>query len=145
MAVGQVSFKDNKKVTALVRPSHHPKPADTAQVKRLVIPQRENVIVNRLNKTKEERHPDLRQEKEDRLKQLRKKDQAAQQLRVSMPPHLPISRDTRIDRSPEKRRSPHLQGAPGEKVAKGPRLRRHLHRGSHGLDQQPGPRRELGG
>lgn len=85
MAVGQVSFKDNKKVT-LILPSHHQKPADTAQVKRLVIPQRENVIVNRLNKTKEERHPDLRQEKEDRLKELRKKDQAAQQLRVSTPP-----------------------------------------------------------
>ncbi|KAK1832675.1 coiled-coil domain-containing protein 25 [Podospora conica] len=63
MAVGQVSFKDNKKV------------------KRLIIPQRENAIVNRLNKTKEEKHPDLRQEKEDRLKELRKKDQAAQQAR----------------------------------------------------------------
>lgn len=53
-----------------------------------MIPQRENVIVNRLNKTKEEKHPDLRQEKEDRLKELRKKDQAAQQLRVSAPPSL---------------------------------------------------------
>ncbi|KAM7208672.1 coiled-coil domain containing protein [Naviculisporaceae sp. PSN 640] len=59
MAVGQVSFKDNKKV------------------RRLVIPQRENAIVNRLNKTKVEKFPDLRQEKEDRLKELRKKDQAA--------------------------------------------------------------------
>ncbi|KAK4216158.1 hypothetical protein QBC37DRAFT_417459 [Rhypophila decipiens] len=58
MAVGQVSFKDNKKV------------------KRLIIAQRENAIVNRLNKTKVERYPDLKQEKEDRLKELRKRDQA---------------------------------------------------------------------
>ncbi|KAM7220495.1 protein of unknown function (DUF814) domain containing protein [Rhypophila decipiens] len=58
MAVGQVSFKDNKKV------------------KRLIIAQRENAIVNRLNKTKVEKYPDLKQEKEDRLKELRKRDQA---------------------------------------------------------------------
>lgn len=64
MAVGQVSFKDQKKV------------------KRLIIPQRENAIVNRLNKTKVEKYPDLRQEKEDRLKELRKKDQAALLARV---------------------------------------------------------------
>ncbi|KAK0674718.1 hypothetical protein QBC41DRAFT_309410 [Cercophora samala] len=59
MAVGQVSFKDQKKV------------------KRILIPQRENPIVNRLNKTKVEKHPDLRQEKEDRLKELRKRDHNA--------------------------------------------------------------------
>ncbi|KAG7285267.1 Coiled-coil domain-containing protein 25 [Staphylotrichum longicolle] len=47
MAVGQVSFKDNKKV------------------KKILVPQRENPIVNRLNKTK-----------------LRKKDQAAQLART---------------------------------------------------------------
>ncbi|EPE08757.1 coiled-coil domain-containing protein 25 [Ophiostoma piceae UAMH 11346] len=63
MAVGQVSFKDNKKV------------------KRILVPQRENVIVNRLNKTKVEKHPDLRQEKEDRQKELRKRDQSAQLAR----------------------------------------------------------------
>ncbi|KAH6683271.1 hypothetical protein B0J14DRAFT_632875 [Halenospora varia] len=59
MAVGQVSFKDNKKV------------------KRIIVPQRENPIVNRLNKTKVEKFPDLAMEKEDRLKTLRKKDQAS--------------------------------------------------------------------
>lgn len=59
MAVGQVSFKDQKKV------------------KRILIAQRENAIVNRLNKTKVEKHPDLREEKEQHLKELRKKDQAA--------------------------------------------------------------------
>ncbi|KAK0651283.1 hypothetical protein B0T16DRAFT_403526 [Cercophora newfieldiana] len=63
MAVGQVSFKDQKKV------------------KRILVAQRENPIVNRLNKTKVEKHPDLRQEKEDRLKELRKRDQAAMQAR----------------------------------------------------------------
>ncbi|KAK0634916.1 coiled-coil domain-containing protein 25 [Bombardia bombarda] len=60
MAAGQVSFKDQRKV------------------KKILVPQRENVIVNRLNKTKVEKHPDLKQEKDDRLRALRKKDQAAQ-------------------------------------------------------------------
>jgi len=59
MAVGQVSFKDPKKV------------------KRILVPQRENPIVNRLNKTKAERFPDLQMEREERLKALRKKEQAA--------------------------------------------------------------------
>lgn len=64
MDVGQVSFHDQKKV------------------KRILVPQRENPIVNRLNKTKEEKHPDLKQEKDDHLRELRKRDQAAQQQRV---------------------------------------------------------------
>ncbi|KAK4122638.1 coiled-coil domain-containing protein 25 [Parathielavia appendiculata] len=63
MAVGQVSFKDHKKV------------------KRILVAQRENPIVNRLNKTKVEKYPDLKQEKEDHLRELRKKDQAAQLAR----------------------------------------------------------------
>ena len=49
------------------------------------MPQRENPIVNRLNKTKVELKPDLKQEKEDRLKELRQREQAAQQKRVSVP------------------------------------------------------------
>jgi hypothetical protein len=63
MAVGQVSFKDNRKV------------------KKILVPQRENPIVNRLNKTKVEQYPDLKQEKDDHLRELRKKDQAAQLAR----------------------------------------------------------------
>ncbi|TVY43610.1 Coiled-coil domain-containing protein [Lachnellula subtilissima] len=59
MAVGQVSFKDPRKV------------------KRIIVPQRENPIVNRLNKTKVEKFPDLQMEKEENLKVLRKKDQSA--------------------------------------------------------------------
>jgi hypothetical protein len=63
MDVGQVSFKDQKKV------------------KRILVPQRENHIVNRLNKTKVEKKPDFKQEKDDRMRELRKRDQAAQQDR----------------------------------------------------------------
>lgn len=66
MAVGQVSFKDPKKV------------------KRIMVAQRENAIVNRLNKTKVEKQPDLKQEKDDRLKELRRRDVATQQARVSL-------------------------------------------------------------
>ncbi|CAN8103409.1 unnamed protein product [Discula destructiva] len=63
MAVGQVSFHDDR------------------QVKKILVKQRENPIINRLNKTKVEKHPDFRQEKEDRLRELRKKDTSAQQAR----------------------------------------------------------------
>ncbi|KAF1990727.1 hypothetical protein K402DRAFT_417486 [Aulographum hederae CBS 113979] len=59
MAVGQVGFKDQKKV------------------KRVHVIERENPVVNRLNKTKVEKFPDLRQEKEDRLKELSRRDRAA--------------------------------------------------------------------
>lgn len=65
MATGQVGFKDNKKV------------------KRVYVSARENAIVNRLNKTKVEKHPDLRQEKEDRERELRKVERIAQQEKVS--------------------------------------------------------------
>lgn len=44
--------------------------------------ERENAIINRLNKTKVEKHPNLKQEKDDRQRDLRKKDQAAQLARV---------------------------------------------------------------
>jgi hypothetical protein len=64
MATGQVGFKDQKKV------------------KRVYVPKRENPIVNRLNKTKVEKFPDFRQEKEDRAKELRKKDRSVIAERV---------------------------------------------------------------
>ncbi|KAJ9630649.1 hypothetical protein H2203_001172 [Taxawa tesnikishii (nom. ined.)] len=64
MAVGQVGFKDQKKV------------------RRVYVERRENPIVNRLSKTKVEKFPDLRQEKADREKELRKKDRATQQARA---------------------------------------------------------------
>ncbi|EKD12848.1 uncharacterized protein L3040_007002 [Drepanopeziza brunnea f. sp. 'multigermtubi'] len=59
MAVGQVGFKDPRKV------------------KKILVPQRENPIVNRLNKTKIEKFPDLQMEREEKLKAIRKRDQAA--------------------------------------------------------------------
>ncbi|KAN0112981.1 DUF814 domain containing protein [Hyaloscypha variabilis] len=59
MAVGQVGFKDPRKV------------------KKILVAQRENPIVNRLNKTKVEKFPDLAMEREEKLKALRKKDQFA--------------------------------------------------------------------
>lgn len=54
-------------------------------MKRILVPQRENPIVNRLNKTKVEKFPDLAMEKEEILKALRKKDQAAKLERVRLP------------------------------------------------------------
>jgi hypothetical protein len=57
--------------------------ADTPKVKRIHVISRENPIVNRLNKTKIEKFPDLREEKESRLRELRKKDQGARDARVS--------------------------------------------------------------
>jgi hypothetical protein len=65
MAVGQVSF-------------HNPK-----TVKKVHVKQRENPIVNRLNKTKVEKFPDLKTEKEDRDKELRQKERKTQMARVS--------------------------------------------------------------
>ncbi|KAJ9193574.1 hypothetical protein DTO166G4_601 [Paecilomyces variotii] len=56
MAVGQVSF-------------HNPK-----MVKKVFVPARENAIVNRLNKTKVEKFPDLMAEKEEYLKKQRKEE-----------------------------------------------------------------------
>lgn len=64
MATGQVGFKNDK------------------LVKRVYVEKRENAIVNRLNKTKVEKHPDLRQEKEDREKELRKRERIAGQEKV---------------------------------------------------------------
>ena len=58
------------------------------QVKRILVPQRENPIVNRLNKTKVEKFPDLQMEREERLKALRKKEQAARLDRVGILPYI---------------------------------------------------------
>lgn len=56
------------------------------QVKKIHVEKRENPIVNRLNKTKVEKFPDLRQERETRQQELRKRDRDAQQTRVSNSP-----------------------------------------------------------
>ncbi|KAK5110388.1 hypothetical protein LTR62_006096 [Meristemomyces frigidus] len=54
MATGQVGFKDNK------------------LVRRVYVEKRENAIINRLNKTRVEKFPDLRQERMDRDREERK-------------------------------------------------------------------------
>lgn len=59
MATGQVGFHDPRKV------------------KRILIETRVNAIINRLNKTKEEKYPDLREEKEEHMKEIRKKEREA--------------------------------------------------------------------
>lgn len=51
-------------------------------MKKVLVAQRENPIVNRLNKTKVEKFPDLAMEREERLKAARKKEQAAKLERV---------------------------------------------------------------
>lgn len=56
-------------------------PTIPTQVKKVLVPQRLNPIVNRLNKTKAEKYPDLRQEREDRNRELRNQDRAAQTSR----------------------------------------------------------------
>lgn len=56
MATGQVSF-------------HNPK-----LTKRIFVPTRQNQIVNRLNKTRVEKFPDLMAEKEEYLKQKRREE-----------------------------------------------------------------------
>lgn len=96
MAVGQVGFKDQRKVGVstvfcladfkrLLDSLQSFFRSDLAQVKRIHVAQRENPIINRLNKTKVEKFPDLAMEREARQKELRKKDRAAQQARVSSP------------------------------------------------------------
>lgn len=83
MATGQVGFKDNKKVGCSPALQWDSYVAELGkQVKKIFVAQRENAIVNRLNKTKVEKQPNLKQEKDDRLRELRLREQAAQQQRV---------------------------------------------------------------
>lgn len=63
MATGQVSF-------------HNPK-----QVKKVLVPLRLNPIVNRLNKTRVEKQPDLRAEKEERDARQRKAERKTREER----------------------------------------------------------------
>jgi len=99
MAVGQVSFKDQKKVRAgyvqfvperrssccffpsIALAVSRNIQAYNPKVKRIHVEKRENPIVNRLNKTKVEKFPNLHQDREDRLRELRNRERAAQQAR----------------------------------------------------------------
>lgn len=74
MEVGQVGFKDPQKV------------------KRVLVKTRVNAIVNRLNKTKEEKRPDLAKEKEDMEREKRQKKRQLELERVSRPNPLTFDR-----------------------------------------------------
>ena len=67
MATGQVGFRDNK------------------MVRKVYVEKRENAVVNRLNKTRVEKFPDLRQEKADKEREERRKERMAGQEKVSVP------------------------------------------------------------
>lgn len=84
-----------------------------------MVAQRENTIVNRLNKTKIEKFPDLQMEKEEKLKAIRKKDQAAKLERVSV---LEIIIRLYVDHMAEKGRGKSRRGEEGEEMAKRPCL-----------------------
>lgn len=112
MATGQVGFKDNKKV------------------KRVYVEKRENAIVNRLNKTKVEKLPDLAMEREERAKELRKKDRASQQIRVRMEDCKMRLRDSashKIEMTDKmyagQRGSPYRQGEEAARVRAGAQIR----------------------
>lgn len=64
------------------------------QVKRIHVEQRENPIVNRLNKTKVEKFPDLKEEKEARQSELRRRDRDALQAKVSNDPDAYFPQDS---------------------------------------------------
>lgn len=63
MATGQVSFHDQK------------------LTKKILVPVRQNAIINRLNKTKVEQFPDLYAEREEDLKEKRKVERIAREER----------------------------------------------------------------
>ncbi len=63
MATGQVSFHDPK------------------LTKKLLVPTRQNLIINRLNKTRVEKFPDLRNEKEEDLKHKRRIERLAREAK----------------------------------------------------------------
>lgn len=67
MATGQVGFKDNK------------------MVRRVYVQKRENTIVNRLNKTRVEKFPDLRAEKAGREREIARTERMAAQAKVRSP------------------------------------------------------------
>ena len=65
MATGQVGFKDQK------------------MVRKVYVERRENAIVNRLNKTRVEKFPDLRAEKVEKEREERKAERIKAQGKVS--------------------------------------------------------------
>jgi hypothetical protein len=67
MATGQIGFHKQK------------------QVKKVLVEKRTNEIINRLNKTRVEKFPDLAAEKQEFEKEERRKEKAALQAKVTFP------------------------------------------------------------
>ncbi|KAJ3388596.1 Coiled-coil domain-containing protein 25 [Lobulomyces angularis] len=77
------SIEGNKKdnVTIIYTPwSNLKKTAgmETGQVKKVLVPARENAIINRLNKTKNEEYPDLQMQKVNHLKKKRAEERSVE-------------------------------------------------------------------
>ena len=83
MATGQVSFHDQK------------------MVKKIHVPARQNPIVNRLNKTKVEKYPDLYAEREANLKEKRKAERIAREEQKAK------DRQEKVDREQKKWQKDH--------------------------------------
>lgn len=83
MATGQVSFHDQK------------------MVKKVHVPVRQNAIVNRLNKTKVEKFPDLREEREADQKEKRKAE------RIRLEEQKAKDRQEKLDREKKKWQKDH--------------------------------------
>lgn len=84
MDVGQVSFHDRKQVGNCVVSWENNQCLDKwlFKVKSIVLEKKDNDILRRLNKTKEERQPDLRAEKEERDRAERQEQRKRQQEEV---------------------------------------------------------------
>lgn len=110
MAIGQVGFKDQRKV------------------KKVLVEARTNAIINRLNKTKAERFPDLAVERDGRDRTIRDREKKLMLERVRTLSLNPLH-DFMLEREAstllvmrrygiEERRRPNCQGTEGEGMAK---------------------------
>lgn len=110
MAVGQVGFKDQRKV------------------KKVLIEARTNAIINRLNKTKTERFPDLAVERDGRDRTIRDREKKFMLERVRTPSTGPSwdgethARLVMRRCDTEEGRCPNRKGAEGEGVAERSRI-----------------------
>lgn len=105
MAVGQVGFKDQRKV------------------KKMLVEARTNAIINRLNKTKTEKFPDLAAEREERDRTIRDREKKLMLERVCSLLYLRVFWGGRANgggRWVEEGGSTSCEGAEGEGVAEGP-------------------------
>lgn len=87
-------------------------------MKKILVPTRQNPIINRLNKTKVEKFPDLNMEKVEILQARSKKNQAAMLARVNL--SLPVTRsDCGTDSHVEEGRGSDSEGEEGDEASEG--------------------------